>query len=157
MHIRSSASPRINVGIARIDTSSACVDAARTHTCIDVSTASPSPRASEARHAICGPRMRAVGHRNCLDFAWRASRCARCVSATSTDTFNTSIRTRRSRRLRAYRCVECEKFACVVASTHRSFRHTSRSSHVDAHDDVERVPCTCMCSRCTRMQHRALL
>ena len=45
----------------------------------------------------------------------------RDVSAASIDMLRTSICTRRSHRSHAYGRVECEKFARVVASTHRFF------------------------------------
>jgi hypothetical protein len=81
--------------------------------------------------------MHAVGRRNRIDFAQCASTAFEVHVSNVVDTLNTSIDARRSLRLRAYRRVEREKFARVVASTHRFFRRASRSSHVVAHDGVE--------------------
>ena len=81
----------------------------------------------------------------------------RDVSAASIDMLRTSICTRRSHRSHAYGRVECEKFARVVASTHRFFRRASRSSHVVAHDAAECARAACARSRCMREQHRVLL
>ena len=125
--------------------------------CIDASTLSLTRRASDARHAICGTCMHAVDHRNRIDFARCASTVFEMRVSSVVDTLNTSTRMCRAHRLRAYRRVEREKFARVVASTHRFFRHASRCSHVGAHDDTECARGACVCSRCTRAQHRVLL
>ena len=153
---RSSASSRPGGG-ACVDTNIACVDAIRAHVCIDASTLSLTRRASNARHAICGTCMHAVHHRNRIDFAQRASAVFEMRVSSVIDTFNMSMRMCRAHRLRAYRRVEREKFARAVASTHRFFRHASRCSHVGAHDDAECAQGACVCSRCTRAQHRVLL
>jgi len=101
--------------------------------------------------------MHAVDHRNRIDFARRASTVFEMRVSSVVDTLNTSMRMCRLHRLRVYRRVEREKFARVVASTHRFFRYASRSSHVGAHDDAECAQGACVCSRCTRAQHRVLL
>lgn len=94
------------------------LSSARTHRCVDpiVSTSRIGCAARDLRylHALLAIAIAATSrgaHR----------RCSTCKSAASIDTFNTPIRTRRSHRLRAYRQVACEKFARVVASTHRFF------------------------------------
>lgn len=154
---RSSPSSRLGAGVARIDICIGRVDAIRAHACIDALAISSPPRPSDARHAICGTCMHAGDHRNRIDFAQRASTVVEMRVSGVVDTLNTSISARRSLRLHAYRRVEREKFACVVASTHRFFRHASRSAHVDARDDTERARGACTCSRCTSTRHRVLL
>ena len=148
MHRDGGVTCRIAIGTQSLDRSLA--------TCLRISLV----HACDARHATCGT-SRMSSAMSCIATASSSRHAHRTRTRHASEARHSRRSTRAARRCTHVRCIDCvrarEKFARVVASTHRFFRHASRCSRVSAHDDALLACRPCMRSRSARTQQCLLL